>query len=307
MATFTPSKQNHFNSAFGAFGAGASGIALHSKLLGKRWKEKGTKYLYAISADGGRVEAWSGPVSAAYLKGQGDWAKLAGNLNTLYSAGKLEEEATSAQAAGLNSSLLGKTWNDGIYTYEIAMDATIKSAGQTFKKGDAKFAAVAAILNRDYASGRLKQGPLKAEQATVAMLPSDMWGKRWYDASYTYEIGANGDYVQVVGGGKYTPNAAKWSEVIAVLKRDKNSGVLKPGTRPSGSSGAGSSGGGSGGQAAGDKPTEPALPTTGETVSNIDTTKPDEGTSPWLILGGVIGGAGALYGGWWAYNKYLRK
>jgi hypothetical protein len=78
-------------------------------------------------------------------------------------------QAALPPAAGtLDSALLGKTWNDGKNSYKIDAAGTVATGNKTFKKGDAKYAAVVSNLNKDLASGSLKSGAAPARRSYTA-------------------------------------------------------------------------------------------------------------------------------------------
>lgn len=73
---------------------------------------------------------------------------------------KLMKNAKAAvtKTTGLTAALIGKTWNDGKYTYVVDRNGNITIGSKTFKTGDAKYTAVASNLNKDYLDGKLKSG-----------------------------------------------------------------------------------------------------------------------------------------------------
>ena len=103
----------------------------------------------------------------------------------------------------------------------------------------------------------------------------------------------------ITPGGKFTPEARNWSQVVSNLTRDK--ATLKSGTRP-----------------AGQKPATPSTPpveappptdhpvATDKEMVSLDK-KDDKGLSGLQIAGIVAAVAAAGGGGWWAYNKYFKK
>jgi len=82
-------------------------------------------------------------------------------------------KAATVVSTGLSAALLSKTWNDGQYTYAIDRNGNITIGTKVFKKGDAKYAAVVATLNKDYADGKLSQGAAP-EKPKVAYTPPPM-------------------------------------------------------------------------------------------------------------------------------------
>ena len=62
----------------------------------------------------------------------------------------------------LTDALLGKTWNDGRYTYKIDNKGVVTTSGKTFAPEDANYNAVASNLNSDYKAGKLKSGAVPA-------------------------------------------------------------------------------------------------------------------------------------------------
>jgi hypothetical protein len=74
-------------------------------------------------------------------------------------------------AGELNSVLPNKTWNDGKYTYTVDANGTIHIGSKTYVKGDAKYAAIAANLNKDYSDGKLHTGSAPKHTYTTQSAP----------------------------------------------------------------------------------------------------------------------------------------
>ena len=91
--------------------------------------------------------------------------------------GKSEAEAEYSRKSGgsdnanaIKSSLRGKTWNDGSYTYEISSDGlTIKTGSKTFTPASDKWSKVKSNLEgADLQSGAVKYQPRASAPAEVA-------------------------------------------------------------------------------------------------------------------------------------------
>lgn len=85
---------------------------------------------------------------------------------------KMEAEgytkAPAAPAAGtLNSKLLAGKWTDGKYTYEITASGDIKIGSKSYPTSDAKYAALAANLNKDFSDGKLTSGSAPKKSYTA--------------------------------------------------------------------------------------------------------------------------------------------
>ena len=98
-------------------------------------------------------------------------------LESAVRKGKSEAEAEYSRKSGgsdnanaIKSSLRGKTWNDGSYTYEISSDGlTIKTGSKTFTPASDKWSKVKSNLEgADLQSGAVKYQPRASAPAEVA-------------------------------------------------------------------------------------------------------------------------------------------
>lgn len=150
-------------------------------------------------------------------------AKITGNIQLASEVeaatrAKMEAEgytkAPAAPAAGtLNSKLLPGKWTDGKYTYEINALGDIKVGSKSYMTSDAKYAALAANLNKDFSDGKLTSGsapkksytapaevytpPAMTEVATPGLQVSESVTDAWW---FWPAVGVG---TLVVGGGVY--------------------------------------------------------------------------------------------------------
>ena len=123
-------------------------------------------------------------------------------------------KAPAAPAAGtLNSKLLAGKWTDGKYTYEITASGDIKIGSKSYPTSDAKYAAIATNLNKDFSDGKLTSGsapkksytapaevytpPAMTETATPGLQESESVTDAWW---FWPAVGVG---TLVVGGGVY--------------------------------------------------------------------------------------------------------
>ena len=87
---------------------------------------------------------------------------------------KLMKNAKAAvtKTTGLTAALIGKTWNDGKYTYVVDRNGNITIGSKTFKTGDAKYTAVATNLSKDYLDNKLKSGAIAAAPSVTYTPPA---------------------------------------------------------------------------------------------------------------------------------------
>jgi len=71
---------------------------------------------------------------------------------------EVTERLKTSSSGMVAEALLGKTWNDGKYTYKIDNSGVVTTGGKTFSPSDSNYAAVANNLNADYTAGKLKSG-----------------------------------------------------------------------------------------------------------------------------------------------------
>lgn len=166
--------------------------------------------------DGGQTVAFNA-AEKAYIKA---WAKdsetkqLASEVEAATRAKVAAEMAAAAPAAGtLNSKLLSGKWTDGKYTYEITAAGDIKIGNKSYSTSDAKYAALAANLNKDFSDGKLTSGsapkksykapaevytpPAMTETATPGLQESESVTDAWW---FWPAVGVG---TLVVGGGVY--------------------------------------------------------------------------------------------------------
>ena len=77
-------------------------------------------------------------------------------------------KAPAAPAAGtLNAKLLSGKWTDGKYTYAITAAGDIKIGSKSYLTSDAKYAAIATNLNKDFSNGKLTSGTAPKKSYTA--------------------------------------------------------------------------------------------------------------------------------------------
>ena len=113
-----------------------------------------------IKNDDPGYRQWADELNAAYMAGQLTLARGA------TSADDAEKRRTAK--AKLDPKLLGKTWNDGTYTYKVGNDRTVKVKDKTWTPGKGTYDTVAKQLNVMLSEKKLKAGALEDSAALDA-------------------------------------------------------------------------------------------------------------------------------------------
>ena len=145
---------------------------------------------FAEQIDGGQTVAFNAAEKAsikAYAKDSE--AKQAASDVEAATRAKMAAEgytkAPAAPAAGtLNSKLLSGKWTDGKYTYEITAAGDIKIGSKNYLTSDAKYAAIATNLNKDFSDGKLTSGSAPKKSYTA---PAEV-----YTPPATTDVAASG-------------------------------------------------------------------------------------------------------------------
>lgn len=158
---------------------------LEDKLLYKTWKHRNGAYVVEATPSFIKIKFEKNSAVGGKNFGAGKdvvvknddpaYKSLATAVNNDYKAGKLSvsKSETSADTslrrqtakAKLDPRLLGKTWNDGTYTYKVGDDRTVKVKDKTWTPGKGTYDTVAKQLNVMYMEKKLKEGALEDSAA----------------------------------------------------------------------------------------------------------------------------------------------
>ena len=185
---FVPSHYSTYNGPLDYLKAkfkGSGDAGFYADTKGNGWYLDSSRTLFRVFAKGGGERTALTPGTADYIKvyaravkdkepvtkeSAAATAKTAGGKET-------KTKAAVAKSTGTKAELQGKTWNDGSYTYVVDRLGKVTIGTNVFKKGDPKYAAVIANLNKDLADGKLSEGaaPEKPKAAYVPPpMPSSM-------------------------------------------------------------------------------------------------------------------------------------
>jgi hypothetical protein len=81
-------------------------------------------------------------------------------------------KASVSKSSGLTAALIGKTWNDGQYTYVIDRNGNITIGSKTYTPSDSKYAAISTNLSRDYLDKKLTTGAAPEKPKPVYVPPA---------------------------------------------------------------------------------------------------------------------------------------